>query len=305
MDFRSGKELLFLCGEEKISMAQAMKRREIDVIEKKRIAKDTEKESRECVESAAEEKVEEKMRKTLSIMRDSAYEPLKKEMKSMGGLIGGEAKKLEQGRKAGLNICGDVITKAITFAVGVLEVNASMGLIAAAPTAGSSGVLPGVLFALQERFSLEDEKLIEGLYTAGAVGYLIMRNATVSGAQAGCQAEVGSASAMAAAAAVEMLGGTPQQALNAATGAISNLLGLVCDPIGGLVENPCQNRNAAGAVNALINAQQALAGIKQRIPFDEMLLVMVNVGKSMPFELKESALGGCASAPAACSQCTL
>jgi L-serine dehydratase len=283
MDFKNGSELLYLCRETGLPISEIMKRREMEL------------------SGMAEDGVEIRIGKALAIMDASAHEPLEREIHSMGGLIGGEARKLEAGSKSGLPLCGSVITKAITYAMAVLEVNASMGLIVAAPTAGSSGVLPGVLFALKEEYGWGEEILRKGLYTAGAVGYLLMRNASVSGAQAGCQAEVGSASAMAAAAAVEMAGGTPDQAMSAAVGALSNLLGLVCDPIGGLVENPCQNRNAAGAVNALINAQQALAGIRQRIPFDEMAQVMLNVGRSMPFELKESALGGCALAPSVCS----
>ena len=282
MDFKNGSELLDLCGKNQMAISDVMKRREMEAA------------------GMTENDVEEKMKKALSVMDASAHEPLEREMKSMGGLIGGEAKKLKENSKKGMPLCGNVVTKAITYAMAVLEVNASMGVIVAAPTAGSSGVLPGVLFALKEEYGLKDEVLRKGLYTAGAVGYLFMRNASVSGAQAGCQAEVGSASAMAAAAAVEMMGGTPEQALSAATGALSNLLGLVCDPVGGLVENPCQNRNASGAVNALINAQQALAGIRQKIPFDEMAQVMLNVGRSLPFELKESALGGCAAAPSVC-----
>ena len=190
----------------------------------------------------------------------------------------------------------------MTYAMAVLEVNASMGVIVAAPTAGSSGVVPGVLFALQEEFDLPDEELLNGLYTAGAVGYLLMRNASVSGAEAGCQAEVGAASAMAAAAAAEIMGGSPQMCLWAATGALSNLLGLVCDPIAGLVEAPCQNRNSIGASNALICAEQALAGIRQIIPFDEMAEAMYHVGRCLPFELRESALGGCAGTASACEK---
>lgn len=282
MDFKSGSELLDLCGRMRMPISEVMKRREMELT------------------GMEEEDVDARIRKALAVMDASVHEPLEKEINSMGGLIGGEARKLKEGSKEGKSLCGGVITKAITYAMAALEVNASMGVIVAAPTAGSSGVLPGVLFALKEERGWEDGVLHRGLYTAGAVGYLLMRNASVSGAQAGCQAEVGSASAMAAAAAVEMMGGTPEQALSAAVGALSNLLGLVCDPIGGLVENPCQNRNAAGAVNALINAQQALAGIRQRIPFDEMAQVMLNVGRNLPFELRESALGGCAAAPSAC-----
>ncbi|NLL78066.1 MAG: L-serine ammonia-lyase, iron-sulfur-dependent, subunit alpha [Clostridiales bacterium] len=283
MDFRSGKELLELCVQEQLPISQVMKLREIELQE------------------TSEKEVNSKMKKALNIMRNAAYDPIKNEVSSIGGLIGGEAKKLENLRVEGKSLCGGAISKAMAYAMAVLEVNASMGVIVAAPTAGSSGVLPGVLLSLQEEYGLSDDQILEGLYTAGAVGYLLMRNASVSGAQAGCQAEVGSAAAMAAAAAVEMMGGTPDQALSAATGAISNLLGLVCDPVRGLVENPCQNRNAIGAANALINAEQALAGITQLIPFDEMVQAMYHVGRSLPFELRESALGGCAATPTACN----
>lgn len=284
MDFRSGKELLEVCEGEGIRISQAMVYREM------------------ALRGISEKEVEADMIKAFDIMKRSVQEPLKKEPKSMGGLIGGEAKRLDTRYRDGKSLCGGIMTRAITYAMAVLEVNASMGVIVAAPTAGSSGVLPGVLFALQDEHGVKDERLREGLYTAGAVGYLLMRNASVSGAQAGCQAEVGSASAMAAAAAVEIMGGTPKQALSAAVGALANLLGLVCDPIGGLVENPCQNRNAVGAVNALINAEQALAGIMQLLPFDEMAETMLHVGRSLPFELRESALGGCAAAPSACGR---
>ena len=174
--------------------------------------------------------------------------------------------------------------------MAVLEVNASMGLIVAAPTAGSSGVVPGVLMALKEEKGLSDEILYKGLLNAGAVGYLLMRNASVSGAEAGCQAEVGAASAMAASAVVEIMGGTPEQCLAAASLSISNLLGLVCDPIAGLVESPCQSRNAVGVANAITSAELALAGVIHPIPFDEMAEAMYRVGKSLPFELRETAM---------------
>ncbi len=284
MEFNNGAELLELCEETGFPISQIMKTREAEF------------------SKISEAEVEKKMRKALEIMRNSAKEPLKNPKKSMGGLIGGEAKMLENHRLEGKSICGTVLSKAITYAMAVLEVNASMGVIVAAPTAGSSGVVPGVLFALQEEIDLSDEELLNGLYTAGAVGYLLMRNASVSGAEAGCQAEVGAASAMAAAAAVEMMGGTPQMCLGAATGALSNLLGLVCDPIAGLVEAPCQNRNSIGASNALICAEQALAGIHQIIPFDEMVEAMYHVGRCLPFELRESALGGCAGTASACEK---
>ena len=185
--------------------------------------------------------------------------------------------------------------------MAVLEVNASMGLIVAAPTAGSAGVLPGVLLALQDEQNLADETLHKGLLNASAIGYLLMRNASVAGAEAGCQAEVGAASAMAASAIVEMMGGTPEMCLTAATFALSNLLGLVCDPIAGLVESPCQSRNAIGVSNAITSAELALSGISHPIPFDEMAEAMLRVGRSLPFELRETAMGGCAGTPTGCA----
>ena len=207
----------------------------------------------------------------------------------MGGLIGGEAKKLELHRAGGSGICGDLLQKAITYAMAVLEVNASMGLIVAAPTAGSAGVVPGLMLAMKEHYSLSDDKIIEALFNASAVG--------------GCQAEIGVASAMAASAAVELMGGTPAQSLDAASTVLMNMLGLVCDPVGGLVEYPCQNRNAAGVANALIAAELSLSGIRQLIPFDQMLDTMYAVGKRIPMELRETALGGCAATPSACAAC--
>ena len=217
--------------------------------------------------------------------------------------FGGESRKLHTLRENGKNICGDVVSKAIAYAVGVLEVNASMGLIVAAPTAGSSGVIPGVFCSLQENFGFTDEEICKVLFNAAAVGYLITRNATTAGAEGGCQAEVGAASAMAASAAVELLGGTPAQCLDAASFAIVNILGLVCDPIGGLVENPCQNRNAMGASNALISAELSMAGIRSITPIDETIGVMYAVGRSIPSELRETSLGGMAVAKSACEAC--
>ena len=249
------------------------------------------------------EEAHSRMAHALEIMKESAHNPIQTPVRSMGGLIGGEAGKLASHQAAGRGICGDVLEKAITYAVAVLETNASMGLIVAAPTAGSAGVVPGMLLALQECHSFSDNDLIKVLFNAGAIGYLAMRNATVAGAVGGCQAEVGIASAMAASAAVELFGGSPKQCLDAATIVLMNMLGLVCDPVGGLVEYPCQNRNAAGVANALIAAEMALAGLSQLIPFDEMLETMYTVGKRLPAELRETAMGGCAIAPSACAAC--
>ncbi|ABX41833.1 L-serine ammonia-lyase, iron-sulfur-dependent, subunit alpha [Lachnoclostridium phytofermentans] len=282
MDFISGNELLKLCEENHYRISDVMREREASEFG-----------------SSPEETIG-RMKEAYRIMKEACHKPLDEPVISVGGLIGGESAKVRDRRRSGKSICGSMLSKAITYSLAVLEVNASMGLIVAAPTAGSSGVLPGLLLALEEEFSLDDNQIIDGLFTASAVGYLIMRNATVAGAQAGCQAEVGAASAMAAAAAAEIMGGTPRQCLDAATVALSNLLGLVCDPVAGLVEYPCQNRNVIGAANALVCAEMALSGIVQFIPFDQMVDTMMAVGRSIPFELRETALGGCAATDAAC-----
>ena len=285
MDFRSAQELLALCRQTQRPISELMRRRECELGETTR------------------DQVDHRMARVLEIMRESASLPLKKPAKSTGGLIGGESKKLHDHAARGKAICGDVLQRAMTYAMGVAEVNASMGLIVAAPTAGSAGVVPGLLLALQDCYKISDDRLIDALFNAGAVGYLAMRNATVAGAVGGCQAEVGVAAAMAASATVELMGGAPEQCLDAGSTVLMNLLGLVCDPVGGLVEYPCQNRNAAGVANALIAAELALSGVKQLIPFDEMLETMYAVGRRLPIELRETALGGCAAAPSACARC--
>ena len=285
MDFRNANELLALCRREGCPISEIMRRRE-------------------CVlGETTVDTVNRRMARALEIMHQSATIPLETPVRSMGGLIGGEAKRLANHTAKKKDICGPVLQKAITYAMAVLEVNASMGLIVAAPTAGSSGVVPGLLLALQETYHISRERLIDGLFNAGAIGYLAMRNATVAGAVGGCQAEVGVAAAMAASAAVELMGGEPEQCLGAASTVLMNMLGLVCDPVGGLVEYPCQNRNAAGVANALIAAEIALSGIGQLIPFDEMLSAMYRVGRNIPAELRETALGGCAATPSACERC--
>lgn len=285
IDFRNGAELLSLCRQEGCPISEIMVRRECHQTETTRQALD------------------QKMDRVLAIMRQATREPLEHPRRSMGGLIGGEAARVEGRRRKGASICGDTLSRAVAFAMAVLEVNSSMGLIVAAPTAGSSGVVPGVLLALQEAWGCSDAALRAALYNASAVGYLAMRNATVAGAVGGCQAEVGVASAMAASAAVELMGGEPDSCLDAASTALMNLLGLVCDPVGGLVEYPCQNRNVIGVAGALTAAELALSGIKQLIPFDEMLAAMYSVGRRLPPEFKETAMGGCAASPSACAAC--
>lgn len=280
MDFKNGKELLAICNEKDMTISEVMIKREIEATEN------------------TEKDILDRMNTALDIMTKSAKESISNPVKSIGGLIGGEAKKVSESE---YKICGDILSDAISYALSVLEVNATMGLIVAAPTAGSSGVIPGVITSLGEHKKLPREKMIKGLITSGAVGYIFMRNATVAGAEGGCQAEVGAASAMAAAMIVELLGGTPKQALNASAFAISNILGMVCDPIAGLVESPCQNRNAIGVSNAFTSAQLALAGISHPVPFDEMVDVMYDVGKTLPASLRETAKGDCACTPTGCS----
>ena len=285
MEFKNANELLALCRQKGCPISEIMRRRECILGE------------------TTVDAVTRRMGRVLEIMRESATIPLASPVRSMGGLIGGEAKHLAAHAAQKKDICGPVLQKAVTYAMAVLEVNASMGLIVAAPTAGSSGVVPGLLLALQETYHISDERIMDGLFNAGAIGYLAMRNATVAGAVGGCQAEVGIAAAMAASAAVELMGGEPEQCLSAASTVLMNTLGLVCDPVGGLVEYPCQNRNAAGVANALVAAEIALSGIQQLIPFDEMLSAMYRVGRYLPAELRETARGGCATTPSACERC--
>lgn len=284
MNFINSKELLERCHQKGCSISEVMMEREMQLF------------------NCTKEEIMERMAHAYDIMKHAAERALKENLVSMGGLIGGESKRLFINATKN-SVCGEIMSKAISYAVGVLEVNSSMGLIVAAPTAGSSGVIPGVFLGMQEHFELEDEVMIRALFNAGAIGYLITRNATVSGAEGGCQAEVGTASAMAAAAVCEMMGGTPEMALDAAATAITNTLGLVCDPIAGLVEAPCQKRNAMGVSNALISAEMVLCGIKHIVPFDETVEAMHRVGKSMPVELRETALGGVANTPTACQLC--
>lgn len=285
MDFKNAKELLALCQEKNLPISEVMRQREI------------------LLGETSAKIVDQRMDRVLEIMKDAAFSPIKNPVKSMGGLIGGESRKLYEFQFQGKSLCGNVLSRSITYAMATLETNASMGLIVASPTAGSAGIVPGLMLALQEVYEFSDEKIRQALFNAGAIGYLAMRNATVAGAVGGCQAEVGIASAMAASAAVELLGGTPLQCTYAASTVLMNMLGLVCDPVGGLVEYPCQNRNAAGVSNALIAAEMSLAGITQFIPLDEMIDTMYTVGKKLPAELRETALGGCAATPSACERC--
>lgn len=274
-------ELLALVREQNSTLPEVMLRRERELNE------------------TPPELVYEKLRMAYGIMRQAVEDSLREPGRTMGGLIGGEAIKLQKHREAGKNLCGETVSRAICYAMGVLEVSASMGLIVAAPTAGASGVLPGVLIALQQQYDLPDEKMLDALLVASAVGVVVAENSGISGAAGGCQAEVGTASAMAAAAAVYLMDGSAEQCFAAAGLAIQNLLGLVCDPIAGLVEAPCQARNAAGASNALVSAELVLAGVPEVIPFDEVVEAAREVGHALPESLRETALGGIAATPTA------
>lgn len=286
LDFPNAAAMLAYCEKEGVAISEATCRRERCMLASNGIAVDD---------------TRNYLAKALKTMRESATGPLCDPVRSMGGLIGGEAAALSAGEESGP--CGTLLARATTYAMAVLETNASMGRIVAAPTAGSSGVLPAMLLACQDIHEFSDEQIVDALANAAGIGYLITRNATVSGAEGGCQAEVGAASAMAASAACELFGGTPRQCFAAASNAIAGLLGLVCDPIAGLVEAPCQKRNATGVANALVSAQIALAGIDNLVDFDQTVDAMYKVGRSLPFELRESALGGLAAAPSACAFC--
>ena len=213
------------------------------------------------------------------------------------GLTGGEAAKMRKYRESGQGLTDETVLYAIENSIATNEVNAAMGLICATPTAGSSGTIPGVLFALQKKRGLTTDQMVAFLFCASAFGMVTANNAMIAGATGGCQAEVGSASGMAAAAAVEICGGSPTQAAEAFAMALSNLFGLVCDPVAGSVEVPCVKRNVVGSVNALAAADMALAGLENKIPADEVILAMKRIGKRLPAQLRETGLGGLAATP--------
>lgn len=231
------------------------------------------------------------------IMKSAVHKGLTEDIVSMSGLTGGDAKRVNQYRQQGAPAVGDVGAQAMAYALAVSEINASMGKIVATPTAGSCGIIPGVFVSSQERFGWDDDHMVKGLFCAGAIGYVIANNSFISGAEGGCQAEIGSAIGMAAGAMVELRGGTAAEAVHAVGLALKNTLGLICDPVGGLVEIPCIVRNGFGAVNALAAADMALAGVRSAIPSDEVIDVMLEVGSSMPSKHRETAQGGLAQTP--------
>lgn len=297
-DFNSGSQLLETCRGYGMGIGALMRARELDLLG--------------AGERGADADADARMHRVLTAMRAEVSEPLEHPKPSLGGLIGGQGRAVAEGaERLASPLMGAALTRACAYAMAVLERSASMGVIVAAPTAGSSGVVPGALLAVAEEIDASDAQVEEALWCSAAIGAILARNASVAGAEGGCQAEVGSAAAMAAASLVELMGGTPEQALSAASTAISNLLGLVCDPVRGLVEHPCQVRNVIGVSNAISAAQLALSGVIDPLPFDEVVDAMLRVGHALPPSLRETALGGLAAEPAArtarnrCEGCAL
>lgn len=276
--FRNVAELVELAEKNQVKIAEIMIRQEIEVSGRTR------------------EDIIAQMDNNLSVM-ERAVERGLNGVKSHSGLTGGDAVLLQNYIASGKSLGGNLLLDAVSKAVATNEVNAAMGIICATPTAGSAGVVPGTLFAVKEKLNPTRMEMIEFLFTTAAFGFVVANNASISGAAGGCQAEVGSAAGMAAAAIVEMAGGTPQQSSEAFAITLKNMLGLVCDPVAGLVEVPCVKRNAMGASNAITAADMALAGITSRIPCDEVIGAMYAIGQTMPSALRETAEGGLAATP--------
>jgi L-serine dehydratase len=242
------------------------------------------------------EQVRERIRKTLKVMRAAIEEGLKGDVRSPSGLTGGRSKRLFD---RGPRLLGDRVTVTLARAISTLEVNAAMGLIVAAPTAGAAGVLPAILISAGEFMEADEERLVDAMLVAGGVGGVIAHRASLSGAEGGCQAETGTAAAMGAAAVTWLQGGTHEQISTSVALALQGMLGLICDPIGGLVEIPCIYRNASAAMQAISSAEMALAGLDFPVPADEVIDVMGEVGRKMPVAYRETAMGGLAATPSA------
>lgn len=279
MQFRTLKDIVRLCEERSLTIAELMIEEQV---------KET---------GVSEAEVIQQMTDYYQVMKEAVHRGITEDTVSRSGLTGGDARRVHEYMLSGETSSGSDATRAMAYALAVSEVNASMGRIIATPTAGSCGIIPGVFVSSQERFGWDDAHMVLGLFAAGAIGYVIANNSSISGAEGGCQAEVGSAIGMAAGAIVEMRGGTPEQAMHAVGLALKNTLGLICDPVAGLVEIPCIVRNGLGAVNALAAADMGLAGVRSAIPSDEVVDVMLQVGRSMPSEHRETARGGLAQTP--------
>ncbi|MGC8482269.1 MAG: L-serine ammonia-lyase, iron-sulfur-dependent, subunit alpha [Thermodesulfobium sp.] len=244
----------------------------------------------------AKDEIIEVMSQRLTVMRNSVEKGRKNYNYSISKMVGTNASKFDSFISKNTYL-GGMVEKAICYALSVSEVNACMGLVVACPTAGSCGILPGAVLSVSEEMNLPDEKIVLSMFTAAGIGMVIGNNATLAGAVGGCQAECGSASAMAAAAVLELMGGSPDQIGHAVALALKNCLGLVCDPVAGLVEVPCVKRNAFGAVHALVAAELALAGIESVIPPDEVISASYEIGRLMPKSLKETSEAGLAKTP--------
>lgn len=277
--FNKATELLALCAEHGLSISEVTLQRETQET------------------NTAREVIMERMERYFGLMRDSVHKGLAIDSLSPSGLSGGDAKKLYAYSQSEAPLFGSQFAKTIAYGFAVLETNAAFGRIVATPTAGSAGIVPACLLSLQETHAITDEQAARALFTAAGIGHIIGANACFSGAQGGCQAEVGSASSMAAAAIVEAVGGTTQQAINAAAFALMNTLGLVCDPIGGYVEVPCVSRNGMYAMHSFLAATMALANARCVVPFDDVVIAMRDIGRRMPRALKETAEGGLATTP--------
>lgn len=275
--FIRSAQLCDICAKEGLSVSEVMLRREMERSERNRDA------------------IMADLRSNLEVMQASIEKGLDPENPHHGVFTGGDAVKLNH--FAAKSNMGQEMAEIVAAAIAVVEVNASMGKIVAAPTAGASGILPAVLLVCGRKRGFDEEALCRGLLTAGAIGCLIASNASIAGASGGCQAETGSAAAMAAGALTELCGGTPEMVFHAAAVALKNVMGLVCDPVGGLVECPCVKRNAIGAANAVVSCDMALAGITSLIPFDEVVDAMKAVGNQMHPDLRETARGGLAATP--------
>jgi len=276
--FRNVSELIHITETENIPISEVMIRQEMEETDRTR------------------EEVIAQMENNLEVMEKSVEDGLKG-VESHSGLTGGDAVLIQKYMSEKKTLSGNLLLDVVSKAVATNEVNAAMGMICATPTAGSAGCVPGVLFGLKEKLNPTREQMINFLFTAGAFGQVVANNAFISGAAGGCQAEVGSAAGMASAAAVEMAGGTPQQSAEAMAITLKNMLGLVCDPVAGLVEVPCVKRNAMGSSQAIISADLALAGVTSRIPCDEVIGAMYRIGRQMPSALRETAEGGLAATP--------
>ncbi|RPF56032.1 L-serine ammonia-lyase, iron-sulfur-dependent, subunit alpha [Aquisalibacillus elongatus] len=276
--FRSVSDLIKITEERNIPISEVMIEQEIEESGKTR------------------EQIFAEMERNLDVMEDAVEEGLQG-VKSKSGLTGGDAVLIQKYREEKQPLSGDLMLEVVSKAVSTNEVNAAMGTICATPTAGSAGCVPGVLFGIKDRLNPTREQMVRFLFTAGAFGQVIANNASISGAAGGCQAEVGSAAGMASAAAVEMAGGTPEQSAQAMAITLKNMLGLVCDPVAGLVEVPCVKRNAMGSSQAIVSADLALAGVTSRIPCDEVIGAMYQIGEKMSSTLKETAEGGLAATP--------